>query len=88
MNYMKAKQLLYKIAEPYQDDIDCEVCGYQGPPTDNGFCPKCGALGGKKFSVNIDPRNALKDNRRYEIPKDGISIYELDNIGRQEDFTY
>ncbi|HBN85791.1 MAG TPA: hypothetical protein DDZ89_18340, partial [Clostridiales bacterium] len=29
-------------------DISCEVCGYQGKPDYQGFCPKCGTLGGIK----------------------------------------
>lgn len=29
-------------------DIHCEVCGYEGKPDDQGYCPECGTLGGIK----------------------------------------
>ena len=88
MNYKYAKELLHSISQKYLKDIDCEVCGYHGTPTDHGFCPKCGALGGLRHEVHIDPRNVNIDYRRYGIPKDGVSVYELDELSRATDFTY
>jgi predicted Zn-ribbon and HTH transcriptional regulator len=32
----------------YLKPIECEVCGYKGKPADDGTCPQCGAIGGKK----------------------------------------
>lgn len=42
--------------------IDCEVCGYKGIPTYNGYCPRCGSLGG------IKPTEHEENKRTLEVP--------------------
>lgn len=47
----------------YLKDINCENCGYQGKPTNEGRCPKCGAICG----VAPTPKTAPKDLTIQEI---------------------
>ena len=58
----------------YLEDIDCEQCKYQGPPTGEGRCPKCGAICG----VAPTPLTAPKDP----------SIRDLENIIGDVDSAY
>ena len=58
----------------YLKDINCEQCGYQGPPTNDGRCPKCGAICG------VAPT-------KLTAPKDP-SIRDLENIMGDVDSAY
>ena len=69
---------------PAQDDIDCEVCGFKGQPTYDGFCPDCGALGGKKIS-NFNNENPDSNINYWEDPYIGISVEDADYMGRMSD---
>lgn len=58
----------------YLKDIDCEQCRYQGSPTNDGRCPKCGAICG------VAPTKPT-------APKD-LSIKDLENIMGDVDSAY
>ena len=47
------------------EDIECEVCDYEGQPTETGFCPQCGTLGGIAPSTNVEqPHTAPFDTAK------------------------
>jgi hypothetical protein len=50
--------------------IDCEVCGYKGVPTYNGYCPRCGSLGG------IKPTEHEENKHTLEIPNFSNTVEE------------
>lgn len=46
----------------YMNNIECEVCGFDGTPNSNdGRCPECGALGG------VMPKPEIGENRNDEL---------------------
>ncbi len=47
-------------------DIDCEVCGYEGQPTEDGFCPSCGTLGGVKPTPPSEDKHTVPAVSRTE----------------------
>jgi len=56
-------------------DIDCEVCGYKGKPTDIGTCPVCGATLGVDESKSYIPQQ--KPYAPYDgFPTLGVSAVE------------
>lgn len=71
----------------FLDDIDCEVCGYEGKPTNKGCCPNCGAVLGKMEEYIP----AIKPSVPYDgYPMNGVSVYEqaeIDNMEVQADET-
>ena len=58
----------------YLKDIDCDGCGYQGKPTNEGRCPECGAICG----VSQAPKTAPKD----------LTIQEIEGIMGDVDSAY
>lgn len=71
-----------KKKENTLDPIKCEVCGYQGNTTNDGRCPECGAVGGLEKKIEDPGINFYGING--EVPKDGISVYDADHVGREE----
>jgi hypothetical protein len=57
----KSEEKKKKVDKPYQDDIICEVCGYEGQPTYDGRCPVCYAIGGHK-PVELPPAKLPGDD--------------------------
>ena len=65
----------------FLDDIDCEVCGYEGKPTNKGCCPNCGAVLGKQEEYIP----AIKPSVPYDgYPMNGVSVYEQAEIDNME----
>lgn len=65
----------------FLDDIDCEVCGYEGKPTNKGCCPNCGAVLGKMEEYIP----AIKPSVPYDgYPMNGVSVYEQAEIDNME----
>lgn len=82
------KKILKEIEEArdrksFLRDIDCEVCGYQGKPTDKGLCPKCGAVLGVDESKDYVP--AITPYTKWNgLPRDGVTVAEqaqMDDVG-------
>lgn len=59
MKASKKLDLLYKIAK-YLKDIKC-TCGFEGVPTWDGRCPKCGLIGGVAPAPITNERGHLDD---------------------------
>lgn len=71
-----------KKKENFLTPIKCEVCSYEGTPTNKGLCPQCGAIGGIKVSERDPNINFYGPNS--DLPRDGISVYDADVMGRKE----
>lgn len=75
---MKSFDEFVKIAketrERYLKDIDCEQCGYQGTPNNDGRCPDCGAICGVAPTIKTAPKDP--------------SIRDLENIMGDVDSSY
>lgn len=50
MKKKKASEVIDELAKlaGYLKEISCEECRYEGKPSYDGSCPKCGSLGGIK----------------------------------------
>ena len=66
----------------YLKDIACERCGYEGPPTNEGCCPNCGAIGGhnprgpiKPSDPSIQDLEAAQGDVDYEYRKDQSDVW-------------
>ena len=70
------KDYIYKIASEkyYLKPIKCEVCNYEGKPTDDGYCPDCGALGGVR---RVKDEDNFGENTTGVLYTDNIAADEL-----------
>jgi hypothetical protein len=64
--------------------IQCEVCNYEGQPTNTGLCPECGAVGGVT-KAPVESRVVSPYTFNLDLPRDGISVYDADLVGRMQD---
>lgn len=71
------------VQERYVKDISCECCGYTGRPNNIGQCPGCGAVGGIKSTDKAT--ETRYDSKLIGVPQDGVSIFDLDWMARQNE---
>lgn len=81
-----SKKQLTALSKSPANDLDpivCEVCAYNGNPANDGTCPQCGAVGGQKVKPRKPDFNIFYNEADF-IPKDGISVFDADHLGRNE----
>lgn len=72
---------LYKYAA---EDIHCERCGYEGQPTYEGRCPKCGLVLGK-YEPEGPCGDAYNDTTKSYV--DNFTVNELADMANAEDWA-